>query len=129
MYTNKHTGVTPAHPTMTEHSLERFADLSYDPDTGAYQFYHDRESSGPLSQAVAHVTTLLCGDDPESDPPLSHSIDPDALDRLFGPGPSRYRRNDHLTFTHRDCIITVHRSGRIVAYPPSPKGRPSPEDR
>lgn len=127
MYMNKHTHAFTA-TIMTEHNIERFGDLSYDSETGAYQFYYDRESPGPLSQSVAHLTTLLSDGGPESGQPLSNSIDPDSLDRLFTADPSRNHCNDHLTFTHRNCMITVHRSGRIVVYPPSPMERPAVGD-
>lgn len=93
-------------------------ELGYDPVRGSYHLHHDWASSSPLSQTVTYVILALSGKGPSSGPPLSDSVDPDALDQLFRGKLMDDRPNDHLTFTHDGCTITVYRSGRVVAYPP-----------
>jgi hypothetical protein len=94
-------------------------ELGYDPIRGSYHLHHDWTSSSPLSQTVTYVILALSGEEPSSGPPLSESVDPDALDQLFRNKCLDDRSNDHLTFTHDGCTITVYRSGQVIAYPPT----------
>lgn len=100
----------------------RTDDLGYDPIRDSYHLNHDWTSSRPLSQTVTHVILALSGKEPSSGPPLSDSIDPDALDQLFRGKMVGDSPHDHLTFTHDECTITVYRNGKVVAYPPACEG-------
>lgn len=97
----------------------------YDPLTGAYHCRYDPEAPGQLSQTVTEAVLALAGLEPDDGPPLSETVDPDALNRLFGTtGPEGTR--DHLTFTHQGCTVTVYRDGRVVAYPPKSESDSAP---
>ncbi|MFO7927738.1 MAG: HalOD1 output domain-containing protein [Halobacteriota archaeon] len=106
---------------MTKFDSET-GDLGYDPIRGSYHLHHDWTSPNPLSQTVMYVVLALSGKEPSSGPPLSDSVDPDALDQLFRGKLMDDRHHDHLTFTHDECTITVFRNGRVVAYPPACEG-------
>lgn len=93
-------------------------DVRSDASPEAYRLHHDWNSTNSLSQAIASVTISLSGGTPSTGPPLSRSVDPDALDRLFRFEPGTDNPDDHLTFTHCGCRIIVYRSGLVVAYPP-----------
>jgi hypothetical protein len=89
----------------------------YEPLTGAYHRQHDWDGPERLSQTVSEVVLALSGLEPNAGPPLSDAIDPDALNRLFGPSGGDGTR-DHLTFTHQNCTVVVYRDGHVVAYLP-----------
>jgi len=109
---------------MIRYDREREDEPGYDPLTGAYHLQHDWESPERLSQTVTEIILVLADQEPSAWPPLSESIDPDALNQLFGPARADGRgARDHVTFTHQNCTVTVHRDGHVVAYPPAATGK------
>lgn len=104
---------------MNDHSRDTTHFSDYDPRLEAYHTQHDWSGNDPLSQTVIRSIAALSGCNPESGPPLIQSIDPDALNRLFSQPRSDMQRNDHISFTHQDCRITIFREGDIILVPPS----------
>jgi hypothetical protein len=113
---------------MIENKRNRLHDVGYDPYSGAYHSQHDWESPESLSHTVTHAIAALTGIELNSGPPLSHSIDPDALNRLFQATRPNTSTDDHIRFTHQDCVVTVYRDGHIVVYPPASDGCPGAGD-
>lgn len=90
----------------------------YDPLSDGYHIQHDWSSAEPLTHTITRAVSALAGVEPQSGPPISESIDPDSLNRLFNSGKRSSCNRDHVTFTHLGCTVTVYRDGHVVAFPP-----------
>ena len=83
----------------------------------ACHMYHDWESRDPLSQTVSEVILTVTKSRPTGGPPLAATVDPDALDHLFGKTNTTNHPRDQVMFRHKGCLVIVHRDGHIIGYP------------
>lgn len=86
-----------------------------------YHFYHDPGSAAKLSTTVAHALAEVMGlDVTDAGFVLYDSVDPDALDRIFGQtNQGTPRPPGHVVFTVDRFQITVYSTGQIVIRPPT----------
>lgn len=89
----------------------------YDPDTGTYRVDFDPTECMPSTVVVLAVAAVT-----ESDPPelavLNERIDPDCLNRLFGPTQGGTPRTDgHVLFPFAGYEVTVHSDGEVILAP------------
>lgn len=95
--------------------------IGYDPKTGAYHSHHEFGSTEPLTLTVSRTISTISGVEPDSGPPLSESVDTDALNDFFDFQRVETPTIEHLTFTHQGCIVTIYRNGHVIVYPPRPE--------
>lgn len=100
-------------------------EAGYHPASDAYHLQHDWGSDDPLSLTVMQLIGTLTGNRPDTGEPLATSINPDALDELFGRDGTTHGSVDRLAFSHQGCHVTVHRDGLVVAYPQGGGNEPS----
>lgn len=88
----------------------------YDPETHTYQFSHDWTSDERISTTIVYVVCALTNTPPTSINPLYETVNPDALDSLFSPLPTKTCRSSDATvsFTFNDCDVTVASDGDVV---------------
>lgn len=103
---------------MNNHTRGEADGLGYDPHTGAYHSTHDWDSDEPLTSTVMELILALTGEEPASGPPLWETIDPDALNQLFGSDGRVSQSSARLTFYHQRYTVTVQRDGHVFVYPP-----------
>jgi len=71
-----------------------------------------------VSMAVVEAVAEAKGVPPtEIDTPLHRAIDPEALNRLFGPERASTDGGPHVSFTYTDYEITVHGPAQIIVRP------------
>ncbi|WP_410767250.1 HalOD1 output domain-containing protein [Haloferax sp. DFSO60] len=86
---------------------------------------HDWNGRDTLAVTIVTATSQARAEDPLSLPPLSETIDPDALDRLFAPlvrAPqtnttergSRTPARGHVRFRYAACDVTVWADGTVT---------------
>lgn len=84
--------------------------VTYDEATGAYRV--DRDTGEPLSTNVVLSVAAIEGVQPTHLPPLANTIDPDALDSLFGCS------NDAiLSFSYAGYRVTLDAIGSLEVVP------------
>lgn len=76
--------------------------------------HHDWTDAESLSYTISKSIAILTGESPQVGPPLSNSIDTDALDQLFMSDDRFEYPPESLTFYHRECKVTVFRNGHII---------------
>mgnify|MGYP000327278194 CR=1 FL=1 len=91
--------------------------LNYDELAGVYRTRHDFDGEVSLSETVASAVAALEPDLSDARP-LSHCVDPDALDALLVPCEGR-RGGATVTFRLAGYHITAACDGEVVVYPPS----------
>ena len=65
----------------------------------------------PVSMAVVRAISATDGRDPQSVPPLTTVVDPDALDLLFAPRhDGEPRPGGRVSFVYEDYCVTVENS-------------------
>lgn len=100
-------------PIMSEDGTADRSRLEHDPESGTYRItYSDRENppSIVIPEAIATITDV---DVLELDP-LSETIDPDALDRLFWPRPCGVARGGgSVEFTYHGVRVSIWSYGVI----------------
>lgn len=74
----------------------------------------ERKVSTAVVEAVAEAEGVA---PTEIDTPLHRVIDPEALNRLFGPARASTGNDPQVSFTYTDYEITVHGPERIVVRP------------
>lgn len=103
---------------MIQEDNPKFGKMGYDPLTGAYHTRHEEGSIEPLTFTITRTISALSGVGPDTGPPLSESVDTDALNSLFEFDRFEDHTVEHLTFTHQGCTVTIYRNGHVVVYPP-----------
>lgn len=72
---------------------------------------YEIRSEERVSTAVARAVSTTVGRDPQSVPPLTTVVDPDALDLLFAPRhDGSGRRGGRVSFVYGDYRVTVENS-------------------
>lgn len=95
------------------------AQVRYNHSTGEYRAEYEWETDLSLSTTLGVVIDAV-SDVPATDrPPLFHSVDTDALDRLFEPigGNNRDHIAGKVVFPYCEFLVTVHGDGEIQLRP------------
>ena len=72
----------------------------------------------PISQTVVLAVAEATGDDPMELPPLYDTIDPDALNKLFGDRiDGAERLGGSFEFSYAGCEVTVRADGTVDVVP------------
>lgn len=85
-------------------------------DTGTVTARFDWSTDEP-SVAVVRTVAAADGHTPDGLPPVTDSLDPDALDALFRPRPDGRRSDVHVTFTYAGHEVSVAWDGTVVVQP------------
>lgn len=87
--------------------------VGYDPRTGTYHARHDVGSAEPVYHTVVTAVAAVTGHRPTDLPPLSETLDPDALDTLItGQG-----SDVQVGFGYGGCAVTVDSTGHVELDP------------
>jgi hypothetical protein len=90
--------------------------MKRDNSTGRiYHVRHDWESDGSLSQTIIEAIAAMQEIDSDDVEPLETVVDPDAMDRLFGPRREAPRRDEegHIRFELDGYDVRVTWSGDV----------------
>lgn len=78
---------------------------------------HDWNGETPLTATVLSVVSQATGDDPTEMEPLNDCVDPDALNKLFGPRQDgTVRHGGSVTFDVHGRTVTVYSDGEVVVH-------------
>lgn len=98
---------------MSPSTESMIPDMHYDPSTGRYTLNLEEAGFESITTAVVVATAALSDADPATLAPISESVDPDALDGLFGPT----HRSGFVTFVFEGHRVTVHADREIEIRP------------
>lgn len=71
-----------------------------------------------VSTAVVRAVSAVDGREPRFLPPLTDVLDPDALDRFFGPqSDGEPRSGDRVSFIYDHCSITIYNGEYLTIQP------------
>lgn len=103
------------------HTTDDQREPQYDQDNERYTLCYDAESSATLTTTIVHALALVADVDvSEGEFSLYDSIDPDALERIFGSKADGSRREGgHVAFTALEQEVYVYANGDIHIYPPA----------
>lgn len=94
--------------------------VEYDPETDTYRATYAYPSEPPSLAVPLALMEVTDSDVTDLDPLYDvASVDPDALDELFRPTPSRTRPDCRVTFRYHDFTVTIKNYGRIVIRTPA----------
>lgn len=102
------------------HDVVRHHAVGYDPDRGTYHLNHDGAEPASLSYTILRAVAAVTGEAPQDLDPLTDTVDPDALDKLFET--ERVKRGGadaSLTIGYNGCRVTVFSDGHLVVVPPA----------
>lgn len=107
-------------PNFARSSRRSNTDLTRPSRSGDYHTEHDPDDTARLSTTVVHALADVMGKDTtDVQFALSDSVDPDALDHLFGMSrDGTASPAGHVAFTVGGHRVTVYCDGRIVITPP-----------
>lgn len=108
-------------PTMPpdRNDLLREDGVGYDPDDGSYHLRHDESDPNSLCYTVFRAVGAITGKSPQALDPLTDTIDPDALEKLFDRSETRGGTVDAcLTFEYNGCRVAIFSDGHLVVDPP-----------
>lgn len=70
--------------------------------------------AGPVSERVVSTVAELIGSEPLALEPLYETVDPDALNTLFEPGPDHSdRASRRVEFSYHGCTVVVSADGAV----------------
>lgn len=104
---------------------ESFETLKYHPETGAYRSYFDTRVDTP-SLAVISAVAALTGETITDLEPLHLTVDPDALDKLWGGSGESDQSKSQISFTFADHEITLSRGGLLTIRSEGTETSPAP---
>lgn len=110
------------------------SELEYDQTNDCYVHHYDETGSATLTATIVHaLATITDVDVSQGEFSLYDSIDPDALERLFGSKADGTKRTGgHVAFTALECEVYVYADGEIRIYPSAETAesrRPQPQTR
>ena len=96
-------------------------DPQYDQANDRYVFRHDPDGSATLTTTIVHALANVADVDvSQGEFSLYDSIDPDALERIFGKKSDGSRRSGgHVAFTALEHEVWVFANGDVFIYPPA----------
>ncbi|MWV38244.1 HalOD1 output domain-containing protein [Natrialba sp. INN-245] len=96
-------------------------DLQYDQPNDRYVFHHDGDGTATITTTIVHAIASIADIDvSQGEFSLYDSVDPDALDRLFGKkADGTERTGGHVAFTALEHEVYVYANGDVIIYPPS----------
>ncbi|TYT61339.1 HalOD1 output domain-containing protein [Natrialba swarupiae] len=97
------------------------SDLQYDQPNDRYVFHHDGDGTATITTTIVHAIASIADIDvSQGEFSLYDSVDPDALDRLFGKkADGTERTGGHVAFTALEHEVYVYANGDVIIYPPS----------
>lgn len=101
------------------HDVVRQDAVGHDPARGAYHLDHDGGESPSLSYTILRAVAAVTGETPQDLDPLTETIDPDALEKLFEPERLERGADVSLTIGYNGCRVTVYSDGHLVVVPPA----------
>ncbi|MFC6716998.1 HalOD1 output domain-containing protein [Natrialbaceae archaeon GCM10025810] len=109
------------------HSSDDADDLQYDQTNDRYVLRYDPDGSATLTATIVHALASIADIDvSQGEFSLYDSVDPDALERIFGQKADGSRRTGgHVAFTALDHEVYVYANGDIVIYPPARANAPA----
>ena len=101
----------------------------YDRANDRYVFYYDEDGTATLTATIVHgLAEITDVDVSQGEFSLYDSVDPDALERIFGAkADGASRTGGHVAFTALDHQVYVYATGEIHVYPPTDTRRPPAE--
>lgn len=111
--------ITERPPSDTEGSREKLVDvvredrLRYDEPSGTYRLR--RHADERVGTVVALAVAALLERVPTELPPLSETIDVDALSRIFVSGTDE--PSTRISFEYADCFVTVRADDVVTIRP------------
>ncbi|WP_254768888.1 HalOD1 output domain-containing protein [Salinilacihabitans rarus] len=99
----------------------------YDPASDRYVLRYDHDGSATLTATIVHALASVADVDvSQGEFSLYDSVDPDALERIFGSKTDGSPRDGgHVCFTALDHEVYVFANGDIFIYPPAETARPT----
>ncbi len=100
---------------------------TYDHENDRYVLYYDEDGTATLTTTIVHgLAAITDVDVSQGEFSLYDSVDPDALERIFGSkADGASRTGGHVAFTALEYQVYVYASGEIHVYP-SENTRPDP---
>ena len=101
----------------------------YDHVNDRYVFQYDEDGTATLTATIVHgLAEITDVDVSQGEFSLYDSVDPDALERIFGSkADGASRTGGHVAFTALEHQVYVYASGEIHVYPPA-NARRAPAD-
>ena len=105
--------------TLTSVDETRGRTVYYDEDRGTYHTWCDADAYEPVSTALLLTISSVFEVDPADLETLSESIEPDALNALFGHWQRDGARagDGSISFPFAGCTVTVHADGELEIEP------------
>ena len=96
-------------------------DLQYDQPNGRYVFHHDVDGSATITTTIVHALASIADTDvSQGEFSLYDSVDPDALEQIFGKkADGSERSGGHVAFTALEHEVYVYANGDVIIYPPA----------
>lgn len=111
----------------TLHTADDATDLQYDQTNDRYVLHYDSDGSATLTAAIVHaIASIADVDVSQGEFSLYDSVDPDALESIFGSKADGSKRTGgHVAFTALDYEVYVYANGDIIIYPPARANAPA----
>lgn len=99
--------------------------LQYDQTNDRYVFHHDSDQTATITATIVHALASIADTDvSQGEFSLYDSVDPDALERIFGTkADGTERTGGHIAFTALEHEVYVYANGDVIIYPPSQRHR------
>lgn len=93
--------------------------VGYDPTSGTYHVEHDWREPTALSYTVLRAVAAITGEEVHELDPLTETIDPDVLERVFDPERSNADSvGGCLVIDFNECHVRIFADGHLVIEPP-----------
>lgn len=93
--------------------------VGYDPMSETYHLEHDWDESTSLSYTVLRAVAAITGVEAHELDPLSETIDPDVLERVFDPNRANADAvNGCLIIDFNGCRVRIFADGHLEIEPP-----------
>lgn len=103
----------PPEPSLRIDSPDFTRELTHHPQTDTYRMEYSSAEHAP-HEVVVHSVAAVEGCSPLELAPLSTVVDPDALDRLFGPTVEGSHGDGVITFDYHGYEVTLHSYGVVA---------------
>lgn len=86
--------------------------VEYDADSGTYRTSYDPDTESPSVRLIESVAAIK-DVSPTALEQLDKSVDPDALDAVFGPTRNAPGNHGSVSFVYEGLTVVVHSDGEI----------------